>query len=338
MNEPLTDEAKKRAEVEEALRALRRPGLFISLTANEVLKVASKMPIPKKLFGEFWFEGEIGILFADTNVGKSILAVQIANSISRGFSIEGFPMEAEKQKVLYFDFELSMKQFEMRYSNEFTDHYHFDDNLIRLSMDPVDFGMEGIPFEQYLSQCLMEEIEFHRAKVLIIDNITYLRDETEKAKDALPLMKELKMMKEKYGLSILVLAHTPKRDPSKPLHKNDVQGSKMFSNFCDSSFAIGESTREEGLRYLKQIKVRNMEFNYGAENVCLCKIVKPHNFLRFELVGHDYESNHLKQFTNDDKQELIAKVKELSVGGKSQREIASELGVSVGAVNKYLKN
>jgi hypothetical protein len=62
--------------------------------------------------------------------------------------------------------------------------------------------------------------------VLIIDNLTYLRDETENARNALPLMKFLKELKSKHGLSILALAHTPKRDSSKPLGRNDLQGIK----------------------------------------------------------------------------------------------------------------
>ena len=35
------------------------------------------------LFGEFWHQGELCILFADTNAGKSVLAVQIGESIAR---------------------------------------------------------------------------------------------------------------------------------------------------------------------------------------------------------------------------------------------------------------
>ena len=55
---------------------------------------------------------------------------------------------------------------------------------------------------------------------------------SEKAKDALPLMKHLKVLKNKYNLSILALAHTPKRDLTKPITRNDLQGSKMLINFC----------------------------------------------------------------------------------------------------------
>jgi len=45
------------------------------------------------------------------------------------------------------------------------------------------------------------------AKILIIDNLTYLKNETEKAKDALPLMKHLKALKSKYRLSILAIMY-----------------------------------------------------------------------------------------------------------------------------------
>ncbi|MBT3748037.1 MAG: AAA family ATPase, partial [Bacteroidetes bacterium] len=64
-------------------------GLFTVKTADRWIEQAKTRPIPKMLFGEFWFEGELCILFADSNVGKSILAVQIGDSISKGMHIGG---------------------------------------------------------------------------------------------------------------------------------------------------------------------------------------------------------------------------------------------------------
>ena len=98
-------------------------GLFKVKTANKWIESAKKRPIPKMLFGKLWFENELCILFADTNLGKSILAVQIGNSISKGKQIKGFDLEANKQQILYFDFELSDKQFENRYSINYKKHY-----------------------------------------------------------------------------------------------------------------------------------------------------------------------------------------------------------------------
>lgn len=312
-------------------------GLFDVKTANEWIEQAKLRPIPQMLFGEFWFEGEVCILFADTNLGKSILAVQISNSISMGEQISGFKLERQKTPVVYFDFELSDKQFENRYSQEFENHYQFDEGFIRVEISSEAELPEGLDFETFLSQSLERTIRETGARILIIDNLTYLKNETEKAKDALPLMKHLKALKSKFGLSILALAHTPKRDLAKPITRNDLQGSKMLINLCDSSFAIGESHSDKHVRYLKQIKARNTEIIYDTENVCVCQIEKPENFLRFTFMDFGTEREHLKQQTEEDRETLILKVKELSAQGVTQREIAAKVGISLGAVNKYLK-
>ena len=312
-------------------------GLFTVKTANRWIEQAKTRPIPQMLFGELWFEGELCILFADTNLGKSILAVQIGNSISKGEQIRGFKLETPKQPILYFDFELSDKQFENRYSIKFEQHYNFDDNFVRVEINPDATIPEAQTFEDYLNHSLERSITETGAKILIIDNLTYLKNETEKAKDALPLMKHLKALKNKYGLSILALAHTPKRDLSKPITRNDLQGSKMLINFCDSSFSIGESHSDKNLRYLKQIKQRNTEQIYDAENVCVCQIDKPLNFLLFEFVSFGSEFDHLKQHTERDRDNLNEKVSELKQKGRSYREIGSELGISHMKVKRILE-
>jgi RecA-family ATPase len=313
-------------------------GLFTLKTATRWMELAQTRPIPKMLFGEFWFEGELCILFADTNLGKSILAVQIGNSISRGEAIQGFKLETEKQPILYFDFELTDKQFENRYSIDFAHHYNFDNNFIRVEINPDAEVPDGLSFEDFLSHSLERSIAETEARVLIIDNLTYLKNETEKAKDALPLMKQLKALKNKYGLSILALAHTPKRDLTKPITRNDLQGSKMLMNFCDSSFSIGESNTDKNLRYLKQIKQRSTEQIYDADNVCVCEVIKPGNFLRFELTGHSSEWQHLKQQTEKEKDERVQEAITLNKQGVSNREIARRFNVSEGTVRNWFRS
>jgi hypothetical protein len=302
-------------------------GLFTVKTANSWIQQAKTRPIPRMLFSEFWFESELCILFADTNLGKSILAVQIGNSISKGEPISGFHLEASKQPIIYFDFELSDKQFENRYSMEYEHHYDFDDNFIRVEINPDAELPSNLTFEDYLNHSLELSIVETGAKILIIDNITYLKNETEKAKDALPLMKNLKELKNKYGLSILTLAHTPKRDISKPITRNDLQGSKMLINFCDSSFSIGESNTDENTRYLKQIKSRNTEIIYNSENILLCQINKPLNFLKFEYLHPGNEREHLKQISEDEKSELENSIRTL---------MENEPALSVYAISKRL--
>ncbi len=58
-------------------------GMFTIHPANHWLHIEKQKPNPKMLFGGFWHQGELCIMFADTNMGKSVLAVQLGNSISR---------------------------------------------------------------------------------------------------------------------------------------------------------------------------------------------------------------------------------------------------------------
>ncbi len=302
---------------------------------NEWIEEAKNRPIPYKLFSELWYEKETCILFADTNLGKSILALQISNALSKGVSIVGFKMETPAQKIMYFDFELSDKQVENRYSNQYSEHYVFSPNLLRVEINPEqDIPAEFKDFDDYLCHSLEIAIVKHDAKIIVIDNLTYLKTDTEKAKDALPLMKFLNSIKKKYNLSILVLAHTPKRDASKVLTKNDLSGSKMLMNFCDSCFAIGESAQETGLRYIKQIKQRNTELIYDTQNIIVCKIEKDTNFLEFVFTGYENELDHLKPRNNE---EQINEILELKKQGLPNTQIAEKLGISEGTVRNKIK-
>lgn len=321
----------------------RNKGLLKVMTANEWIEIAKTSPIPEMLFGEFWHEGEICILFSDSNLGKSILSVQIADSISKGKQIPGFRLEAKKQPVLYFDFELSAKQFEVRYSIKndvqkvFEYHYSFDDNFKRIEINPDAEIPTESSFEDFLNISLEQCIYETEAKILIIDNITYLKNETEQSKHALPLMRYLKDLKSKYSLSILALAHTPKRDLSRQITQNDLGGSKMLYNFIDSCFAIGQSNTDKNLRYIKQIKARNTQIIYDSENVIICKIDKPNNFLEFEFIDFGTEREHLKQLTEKDNESKIFEVMELRKQGLSNVQIAKQFGVSEGAIRKWVK-
>jgi len=71
--------------------------------------------------------------------------------------------------------------------------------------------------------------------------------------------------------------------------------------------------------------------------VAVCQIQKLSNFLEFEFIDFGTEREHLKQLTEKDRESKIEQVKELSSKGHSQRQIALQLSISLGAVNKYLK-
>ncbi|ASU35834.1 AAA family ATPase [Mucilaginibacter xinganensis] len=313
-------------------------GAFIIRTGEDWLLDHTPIPEPTMLFGKFWHRDELCILFADTNVGKSVLAVQIADSISRGRPIAPLQMDAPAVPVLYFDFELSDAQFQHRYSTPADGKYPFTKNFCRAQLNPCSAKQNKFSsYEEFINNEIENALLAYQAKVLIIDNITCLRYGTQSAAGAQNLMQYLQNIKRKYNVSILVLAHTPKRNTAKPLSRNDLQGSKMLINFADSAFAIGESQQSPGLRYLKQIKQRSSSETHGAENICLGQIVKESNFLHFRFGGHGHETDHLTPYTELYRKNTQNRIGQLKKQGQTIRQIAARLGLATTTVFRTLK-
>lgn len=235
---------------------------FVGKPASKWLEEAAQTPVPKMLFDQFWFEEELCVLYASTNTGKSILALQIAVYIASGTPNTYWKMTAPGQTVLFFDFELSKRQFTKRYSDvengQYVNLYRFPERLRRYELGEVELP-EGMPLVDYYIEGIRKEVQQTGAKVVIIDNITWLNHRLEKASDAGGFMQKLNKLKREEELSILLIAHTPKRDATQPITINDLAGSAQLMNFMDSAFAIGSSTQDPQLRYIKQIKVRECE-------------------------------------------------------------------------------
>lgn len=298
-------------------------GMFTVKTANRTIKEAALRPNPDALWLSLWYEGEVCCLFSDSNLGKSIYAVQIATSI------------AERQKVLYFDFELSDKQFQLRYTDGNGNPHQFPENLYRVEINPEAY--ETANFEDAVIGNIEQTATLTDAKVLIIDNLTYLCVAAEKGDAAGTLMLRLMALKRKYGFSMLILAHTPKRCLSNPITQNDLAGSKKLYNFFDSVFAIGKSAKDGALRYIKQLKVRYGDYTYDSENVIVSSIEKTGTFLQFVNIGYASEREHLKEPSEKDAMEEIATIKQMVSEGKSYRKVASELGISLAKVQRAMK-
>lgn len=152
---------------------LSHAGLLSIKAANEWIQESLKTPDPKMYFYDLIVQYENTVIFAASNVGKSILATQIAESI------------AKTDKVLYVDLELSSKQFQMRYSDTITGKTHiFPENFQRAEIDPE--LMVGANLEQETLDSI-EKAAKQGVKFFIIDNITFICNGTESgAKASLP--------------------------------------------------------------------------------------------------------------------------------------------------------
>jgi len=306
-------------------------------TAPEWIEYAKTLPDPEMLFDSFWFEGELCFFFSDTGSGKTILAVQIAQSIATGQPIhEDVKMKSESQTVFLCEFELSTKQFESRYKDTLSGSiYELSNNIIRAELELSEFD-----FKDELQVAVIEAIRTSiietKAKILIIDNITFIQD-TNKFDQAIRFMQKMNQIKRELGLSILVLGHTPKRNMMEPITQNSMTGSKKLMDLSDSSFSLGKSSKGENKRYLKQIKVRQDAFKYGAENVIDCEIVKDNGFLQFQMNGYSPEFTHLKKPSQNEKRN--ADIVEAYQSNKfTQKELAEKFGMSDRQVRRIIDN
>lgn len=240
---------------------------------TNILKQYSKT---KTLFtmslDELWLQDETCLLFSDNKIAKTIFALQTTKCLIKGINMPGFKCDIDEKKVLYIDFDFYDIHLEERY-------------LIT---------------PENICKSIEQSLIKNDGKVLIIDNFNNLKYSNKEAPNSIQLLKQLISLKKKQSLSILILIHTPGRNPTKLITKNDLSENKTLLNFCDSCFAIADSFQERGLKYIKQIKQRNTKLIYDSNNVILYKIEK---LLQFKFLRLDYETDHIKKETeeyNDD--------------------------------------
>lgn len=310
---------------------------------NSMMMEEKRKPVPEILWGgdgngnALWFENEFAILFGRTNTGKSLYAVQIAEHISGRLG----------RTVLYLDLELSMKQFQERYTSRDGELHIWPDNLHRPDLSMVGDGLYDSGRFLPLIRRMMAKVN---ARVLILDNLTFLvNNGGMKAEDVKPICQEFCNWA-KEGYSILVVNHTPKIQPFTPLDINHCLGSSMLTNFVQSVFAIGtDSSNPSTGRYVKQLKSRNGRIVWEGNHVIpyvIDKTLDP-TMLRFIQSAQLHQTGMDTQIPIQTARECdllkdadnmqLEQIRKLHGQGMSNRKIAEKLNLSPATVGKRLK-
>jgi KaiC/GvpD/RAD55 family RecA-like ATPase len=250
-------------------------------TAGQRIADAATLPPLIPLVGPLWETPGVAILVGDTGVGKSILSVHIAHLLSSpNNDLLGLPCGVE-DKVLYYDFELTDRQFEKRFATlPFTKNFCIGDT------NPLGDCEAGFTFDH-----IEADLEQTGAQFIVLDNISALAMKTTAdADESIKIMKGLKRLQAERGISCLVVAHTPKVPPGTPISINHLAGSKALPNFADSVFFIARSAQSTALRYIKQVKNRSGEEMPG---VLVCELTDQAGYVGFTLVGQGEEYEHL---------------------------------------------
>ncbi|MBT3423464.1 MAG: AAA family ATPase [Bacteroidetes bacterium] len=308
-------------------------------TANQRLTDALSQPEILSLLSNIWMTNELHLLFADTGVGKSLLAVQICDALSKGCNIFNFNMPSRSYRINFYDLELTDRQFLKRYTDDGGNLHGFSENFLIDNIDFVELVNENPKksVEELIFNKIEKDLDIYKPDIIVIDNISFLNTQTtQETQTALEVMRKLNDLKKKYGISILVLAHTPKRNLTQSLSINDLAGSKHLSNFADSISAIGTSTLDSKFRYIKQIKPsRSSELIYDSTNVITCELVKKDCLLGFEFIKCSSEKEHLME--KDEKRRIEDKnlANSLLGQGMTLREVAEKIGTSKSTIGRW---
>lgn len=268
-------------------------------TMNDAVAEGEKEGVARKLCGSLLTESDVCFFYSEPGIGKTAVVVQIGDAIARGKSFidtSEFQNECGPKDVLLIDFELQNSELFSRYSGEskgIIEKYQFADNFKRASIK-ADF----IDFDQ-AEHFIMLEVETlilqEQPELIIIDNITYLTSEASDNKMATKFMKKIISLQRKSEnkMSIIVIAHTKKRDRSQPIEKEDMKGASEISAFAKNMVGIGYSKKDNKLRYMKQTKVRNNICELDADHVALFEIDKPDLRLKYIFQQFTTEVEHL---------------------------------------------
>jgi len=354
------EEALEKAKNRNPRDWAERPSMNLVRKARDIQQAYKGEHLAKQLFGPFWHENEIAILFGQTGIGKSALGMQIAECLARNIVMPPFKRTidgwSEKMTVLYLDYEHSDRQFGTRYSrprdgkiaspyllapNIYRGELYWNGEIIDGYEDFTDMLLEDI------YQCVIDV----NANVLIIDNLTFLtRGSAANSAVAFRMMNRLKKIQVDLGISILAIAHTPKIHEPHAMTENDLQGSIDISKVADSIFCIAKSGMDRSFRYLKQIKCRDTEIEYDEKKVVVLRLGKfdfastfrntrsrkpIENFLGFNYVATDAESKHVPKpeeplvpvKRSEKVAQLSAFAKRLAYNGMSTGQIADKLGI-----------
>ena len=283
----------------------------------------------RPLLDNFWYEGEMACLFGDTNIGKSLLAYQIANNVARNTELP----------VAYFDFENASHQYVGRYYNlDKNECVLWDQNLFVFNITSEHV------FPPRDVKTLLDGIECkivqYRTPYVIIDDIFHLCSMNDCPTTDF-VLRTLRHWTLHYHVSILVVAHARRHRNNTPIELMRLCGSQLLTYAFDSIFALNRTFLAKDHYYLKQLKSRNSDITNGADNVYVMKLIRERpqktlGFLTIENPDVTDERMLLNICDPETTAQAREKARELSDLGWSLREIAEYFGISHTAVRRLL--
>ena len=267
---------------------------------------------PQMVFDEFWREGELALLFGESGVGKSLLAMQLARTLAAGGDIPWFRMDCAAGKTLYVDLSMSDRQFASRnsYLGKKGDERALPVSKRMYCDRPDDEGE--------LIEWLERQIATEKLKYVIIDDLSSLMRTCDGTRETMAVMRGLRRICGRFGVSILVVVQSEAPKANARVSERDLGRQRVLCRLADSVFAIGHHRSRSGYVSLVQMRSRSSSVKWTVHNAIPARVEETCGIalLRFEME------------VSEEERELINSVKDLRRDGLSFREIAIKLKIS----------
>ncbi len=306
-----------RAEPYVALQMEQTRPPLRSLNVRELLEL--EIPPREMILNPILPAQGLVMLYAPRGIGKTHVALWMAYTIACGGEMFGNKWQCEKPyKVLFVDGEMPASTLQMRLSSIVASSERELEDVDNLKIITPDYQEKGIPDLSILSGQEWLEPHLEGINLLILDNLSALcRSGRENESESWnPLQGWLLKLRRK-GISVLFVHHAGKG--------GDQRGTSKKEDILDTVIVLrkpNDYDPKEGARFVVYYeKARGF---YGDEAKSFEAWLKGENGKMTWQVQEmeDLQLNSLIELYKD---------------GLKQREIAQELGLGLGTVNRWIK-
>ena len=302
-----------------------------SISAMELL--SRKVESLPKLIDPIFPKVGLVCLAGSSDTGKSALLRQLCLHVVTGEErFLGFPVTSTHKKAIYvsteddsqaisflLNFQNKVKQYRPEQLEGLTYIFEAENLLVNL--------------EALLIECKVD--------LVVVDCLTDLfggKGSLNESTQVRAFLNPYKELADRHQCLVIFLHHTGKRTEESEPNKKNLLGSQGIESKMRLVIELRPDNSDPELRHLCIVKA-----NYLPSDL------KNHSFeLRFDENMVFHNTGHRKPFEElikvrverspEQREHLTEQVKELSVQGKSQRDIAKQLNLALGTVNSYLRS
>jgi len=285
-------------------------------------RLKAKSDISEPVIDGFLDKKEFMLLHASAKTGKSMLALNLALSVSTGRDFLGW--ESEIGKVLYLQTEINDRALDERIDKML---FGQSEQIYELAKMNFFIATNRIQLDQEKGISLLtEEVKREKPILLIIDPLYDLHKKNEdNATEMAPLLSDIREISRECDCAVILIHHQGKKAEGFSTNAGHAcRGSSAFADVPDSSVSLSKDKEGYCLRgiFRNRSSLEDFRLSFNQEN------------LMFEC------SNDLpKRMKTKD---IILNLLDASPVGLTKKEIVAKIGLKQGiqssAIQKQLEN